>query len=42
LIAYARSKVSNIKCPRTIDFMAELPRTPAGKLLKRLLKERYR
>lgn len=41
LIEYARSKVSHIKCPKTIDFMEALPRTPAGKLLKRLIKEKY-
>ncbi len=41
LIAYARSKISHIKCPRSIDFMAELPRHPTGKLYKRLLKDKY-
>jgi len=41
LIEYARSKVSHIKCPKSVDFMEELPRTPSGKLLKRLIKERY-
>ena len=41
LIAFCRTKLSPIKCPRTIDFEAELPRTPTGKLVKRHLKERY-
>ncbi len=41
LLAYVRSKISHIKCPRTIDFMAELPRHPTGKLYKRLLKDKY-
>lgn len=41
LIRYCKSQISTIKCPRSVDFMAELPRTPAGKLLKRLLKDRY-
>ena len=41
LITYCRSKLSKIKCPVSIDFEAELPRTATGKLLKRLLKERY-
>ena len=41
LIAFARSQISHIKCPRSIDFMEELPRHPTGKLYKRLLKERY-
>jgi long-chain acyl-CoA synthetase len=41
LISYARSKMSHIKCPKTIDFMAQLPRHPTGKLYKRLLKDKY-
>ena len=41
LIAYCHSKLSKLKCPVSIDFEAKLPRTPTGKLLKRLLKERY-
>jgi len=41
LIAYCHSKLSKIKCPASIDFETELPRTPTGKLLKRLLKDRY-
>ena len=41
LIAYARSKISPIKCPRSIDFITELPRHPTGKLYKRLLKDKY-
>ncbi len=42
LIEFARGEVSHIKCPKTVDFMAELPRTPSGKLLKRLISEMYR
>lgn len=41
LINYAREKISHIKCPRSIDFMQELPRHPTGKLYKRLLKDKY-
>jgi long-chain acyl-CoA synthetase len=41
LIAFCREQLSAIKCPRSIDFMAELPRHPTGKLYKRLLRERY-
>jgi long-chain acyl-CoA synthetase len=41
LIAYCRERLSPIKCPRSIDFEAELPRTPTGKLVKRHLKDRY-
>ncbi len=41
LISFCRAQLSHIKCPRSIDFSAELPRHPTGKLYKRLLKERY-
>ena len=37
LISYCRSRLSKIKCPTSIKFVNELPRTPTGKLLKRLL-----
>jgi long-chain acyl-CoA synthetase len=41
LIAFCREQLSPIKCPRSVDFEAELPRHPTGKLYKRLLKDRY-
>lgn len=41
LMQFCRKHLSAIKCPRSIDFEAELPRTPTGKLMKRLLRDRY-
>ncbi len=41
LIAFARGRLSPIKCPKTVDFIDELPRHDTGKLYKRLLKDRY-
>ncbi|WP_114951638.1 acyl-CoA synthetase [Sphingosinicella terrae] len=41
LIEHCRSRLASNKCPRSIDFEAELPREPTGKLLKRLIKARY-
>jgi acyl-CoA synthetase (AMP-forming)/AMP-acid ligase II len=41
LIAYCRERLADIKCPRSVDFRAELPRHPTGKLYKRLLKDEY-
>jgi long-chain acyl-CoA synthetase len=41
LIAWCRERLAHIKCPRSIDFDAELPRHPTGKLYKRLLRDRY-
>jgi long-chain acyl-CoA synthetase len=41
LIAFCKSRLATYKCPRSIDFAAELPRSDAGKLYKRRLKDRY-
>jgi acyl-CoA synthetase (AMP-forming)/AMP-acid ligase II len=41
LIQWCRERLSHVKCPRSVDFEAELPRHPTGKLYKRLLKDRY-
>ncbi len=41
LLAYCRAQLATYKCPRTVDFVDELPRDPNGKLYKRLLRERY-
>ncbi|MFR9802237.1 acyl-CoA synthetase [Pseudonocardia sp. RS010] len=41
LIAYCRSALADLKCPRSIDFRAELPRQATGKLYKRLLRDEY-
>ncbi len=41
LIAYCRERLSPIKCPKSVDFIDELPRHATGKLYKRLLKDQY-
>jgi long-chain acyl-CoA synthetase len=41
LISYCRGRLTHFKCPRTIDFVDELPRYPTGKLYKRLLRDKY-
>jgi len=41
LIEFCRSQLAKFKCPASIDFVDELPRTPTGKLIKRLLKDKY-
>jgi acyl-CoA synthetase (AMP-forming)/AMP-acid ligase II len=38
---FCRETLAALKCPRSIDFRAELPRHPTGKLYKRLLKDEY-
>jgi acyl-coenzyme A synthetase/AMP-(fatty) acid ligase len=41
LIAWCREGIAHYKCPRTIDFVTELPRTETGKMAKRKLRDRY-
>jgi long-chain acyl-CoA synthetase len=41
LIAFCNQSLARQKVPRSIDFEAELPRLPTGKLYKRLLRDRY-
>lgn len=37
IIAYCQRRLARFKCPRSVEFVDELPRLPTGKLLKRLL-----
>ncbi|HWE13646.1 MAG TPA: long-chain fatty acid--CoA ligase [Solirubrobacteraceae bacterium] len=41
LLAFCRERLAAFKAPRAVRFAAELPRSPAGKLLKRELRERF-
>lgn len=41
LLEYCLSELATYKCPRSVDFVDELPRDPNGKLYKRRLRERY-
>ncbi|WP_246162167.1 acyl-CoA synthetase [Roseovarius faecimaris] len=41
LIAYCRDRLSPLKCPRSIDFFDDLPRSATGKLYKRKLRDLY-
>lgn len=41
LIRFARDRLAGFKLPKSVDFAAELPRNPSGKLLKRQLREPY-
>lgn len=42
LAEWLTPQLSRVKLPRQIDFRAELPREPTGKLFKRLLRDEYR
>ncbi|MDR3389646.1 MAG: AMP-binding protein [Rudaea sp.] len=41
ILDYCHARLSKFKCPRSVDFIDELPRLPTGKLLKRELRKRY-
>ena len=41
LIAFCREHLAHFKCPTSIDFVPELPRTATGKLQKFKLREQY-
>jgi long-chain acyl-CoA synthetase len=42
LVTFCRERLAGFKCPRRVDFVAELPRQDNGKIYKRLLRDRYR
>ena len=41
ILAWCADRLAKFKTPRTIDFVAELPRDPNGKLYKRKLRDPY-
>jgi acyl-CoA synthetase (AMP-forming)/AMP-acid ligase II len=41
LIAFTADRLAGYKKPRSVDFVEELPRDAAGKLLKRKIREPY-
>jgi long-chain acyl-CoA synthetase len=41
IIAHARDRIAHYKAPKSVDFVTELPRSATGKLMKRILIDRY-
>ncbi|MGH2519317.1 MAG: AMP-binding enzyme, partial [Chloroflexota bacterium] len=41
ILAYCDGKMARYKLPKSIDFVAAMPRDPSGKLYKRKLREPY-
>ena len=41
LIEWCKGKIGKYKIPRKVEFADSLPRTPTGKILKRVLREQY-
>ncbi len=42
LMVFCRERLAHYKCPRSVDFVSELPREDSGKIFKRKLREQYR
>ena len=41
LIQWARDRLANFKCPRSIDYAVELPRSAAGKIQRKIVRAPY-
>lgn len=41
LIAYCKSRLASLKCPKSIDFERALPRDAVGKMMKKAVRDRY-
>ena len=42
ILAHCRRELATYKTPRSVDFVEEIPRSEAGKILRRELRDRYR
>ncbi len=41
IIALCKNKLGSVKAPKSVDFVASLPRSPVGKVLKKDIRARY-
>ena len=41
LIAFCKERIAGYKAPKSVEFVDSLPKNPAGKILKRELREKY-
>ncbi|AVA34267.1 acyl-CoA synthetase (AMP-forming)/AMP-acid ligase II [Cupriavidus metallidurans] len=41
LIGHCRARIADYKSPRTVDFVAELPKNASGKLARKVVREQY-
>jgi long-chain acyl-CoA synthetase len=41
ILSFSRDQLAKFKMPKSIDFVAEMPRDPNGKLYKRKLRDPY-
>jgi acyl-CoA synthetase (AMP-forming)/AMP-acid ligase II len=41
VLAFFQGKLARYKVPRVVEFVDQIPRNPTGKVLKRVLRERF-
>ncbi|GAJ02921.1 unnamed protein product, partial [marine sediment metagenome] len=41
LIDFTRERLAHYKCPKSVEFLSELPKTATGKIQKYVLREPY-
>ena len=41
IIEHCKSRLASFKKPKSVDFVSELPKNPYGKVVRRVLRERY-
>ncbi|MBZ5664541.1 MAG: long-chain-fatty-acid--CoA ligase [Acidobacteriia bacterium] len=41
ILEFCRARLSHYKCPRSVEFLASLPKSGTGKVLKRELRQKY-
>jgi long-chain acyl-CoA synthetase len=41
IVTFSRERLAGFKCPTSVEFVAELPRNPSGKILRRELRAPY-
>lgn len=41
IIGFCREHIAGFKCPKSVDFMEALPKSPVGKILKKELRKRF-
>ena len=42
IIQYCAKNIASFKKPKNVEFINEFPRNPTGKILKKVLREKYR
>ncbi len=41
IISFCKERLAHYKCPKSIDFLSELPKTGSGKITKKALRDPY-